>query len=536
MRMPHMLHARLVRPPHYHARVADIDATIHDRLAGAHLVRDGSFVAVAAEDEYQAIRAAARVASCIRWSPERGLDARDVYERLVSEPRISLPVRDGNAFEEPVPPLEPPPEDAAVTVHTRIERPYLMHGSIGPSAALALFEDGALTIWTHTQGVYPLRLTIAESLGMDPERVRLVQRRGPGAYGHNGADDAALDAALIARAIPGRPVLLKWSREDEHAWEPYGPAMVVEVRASLDAAARVIDWSLETWSDTHRTRPRPGPNRVGPARMLSTHLVNDPVPPFVPEPFLSAPLAGIHRNAYPYYAFPRKRVVKHLVRNMPLRTSTLRSLGTYGNVLAIESTMDELARAAGVDALEMRLRHLDDERALAVLNAVAKRAEWGCASAEPGHGRGLAFARYNNLKAYAAVVVDLEVDDAANVHLHRFVLAADAGQIVDPDGLALQLEGAALQSASWTLYEQVTFDEGGITSRDWESYPMLRFDNVPEVETVLIDRPGMPYLGPSECMIGPTAAAIANAIRDATGLRLRRLPFTSDAIREAALR
>jgi CO/xanthine dehydrogenase Mo-binding subunit len=264
--------------------------------------------------------------------------------------------------------------------------------------------------------------------------------------------------------------------------------------------------------------------------------VSDPVPPFVPEPFLSAPLAGIHRNAYPYYAFPRKRVVKHLVRNMPLRTSTLRSLGTYGNVFAIESTMDELARAAGVDALEMRLRHLDDERALAVLNAVAERAEWGRASAEPGHGRGLAFARYNNLKAYAAVVVDLEVDDAANVHLRRFVLAADAGQIVDSDGLALQLEGAALQSASWTLYEQVTFDEGGITSRDWESYPMLRFDNVPEVETVLIDRPGMPYLGPSECMIGPTAAAIANAIRDATGLRLRRLPFTPDAIREAALR
>jgi CO/xanthine dehydrogenase Mo-binding subunit len=371
---------------------------------------------------------------------------------------------------------------------------------------------------------------------MTPERVRLVQKRGAGAYGHNGADDAALDAALIARAIPGRPVLLKWSREDEHAWEPYGPAMVVEVRASLDAASRVIDWSHETWSDTHRTRPRPGPNQVGPARMLSTHLLGDPVPPFVPEPFLSAPLAGIHRNAYPYYSFPRKRVVKHLVRNMPLRTSTLRSLGTYGNILAIESTMDELARAAGVDALELRLRHLDDERALAVLNAAAERAGWGRAAVASGQGRGLAFARYNNLKAYAAVVVDLEVDDAANVLLRRFVLAADAGQIVDPDGLALQLEGAALQSASWTLYEQVTFDEGGITSRDWDSYPMLRFDNVPEIETVLIDRPGMPYLGPSECMIGPIAAAIANAIRDATGLRLHCLPFTPDAIREAALR
>jgi CO/xanthine dehydrogenase Mo-binding subunit len=431
--------------------------------------------------------------------------------------------------------LEPPPADATTTVHTRIERPYTMHASIGPSAAMALFEHGDLTIWTHTQGVFPLRLTIAECLGMDAAHVRLVQRRGPGAYGHNGADDAALDAALIARALPGRPVLLKWSRADEHAWEPYGPAMVVEVRASLDRNGRVIDWSHETWSDTHRTRPRPGPNKIGPARMLATHLMSNPVAPFVAEPFLSAPLAGIHRNAFPYYQFARARVVKHLVRNMPLRTSTLRSLGTFANVLAIESTMDELARAAGVDALDFRLRHLGDERAHAVLRAVAEQAQWGRGRGEAGRGRGLAFARYNNLKAYAAVVVDLEVDDAAKVQLRRIVIASDAGQIVDHDGLALQLEGAALQAASWTLYEQVTFDERGITSRDWETYPMLRFDNVPEVTTVLLDRPGLPYLGPSECAVGPTAAAIANAIRDATGLRMRRLPFTPDAIRQRAL-
>ena len=534
MRMSGMLHARLVRPPHYYARIASIDETIHRRLEGAHLMRDGSFVAVAAEDEFKAIRIAERVASSIRWSPERGLNAADVFERLVTAPRISLPVRNGHAFEEPAPELAPPPRDATITIHTRIERPYVMHGSIGPSAALALFENGDLTIWTHTQGVYPLRLTIAECLGMDPARVRLVQRRGPGAYGHNGADDAALDAALVARSLPGKPVLLKWSRAGEHGWEPYGPAMVVAIRASLDRDGQVIDWSHDTWSDTHRTRPRPGPNAIGPARMLSSHLVENPAPPFVPEPFLSAPLAGVHRNAYPYYSFPSPRVVKHLVRNMPLRTSTLRSLGTYANVLAIETTMDELARAAGIDALDFRLRHLDDDRAHAVLRAAAERTQWG-RERPSGHGRGLAFSRYNNLKAYAAVIVDLEVDDAANVRLHRIVIAADAGQIVDPDGLALQLEGAALQSASWTLYEQVTFDEGGVTSLDWESYPMLRFDNVPDVVTVLIDRPGMPYLGPSECAIGPTAAAIANAIHDATGLRLQRLPFTSAAIRQAAL-
>lgn len=534
--VPGMLHARLVRPPHYHARVVDIDQNIYSRLDGAHLVRDGSFVAVAAKDEHQAIRIAERVATAIRWHPLPGLDSKDVFERLQKEPRISLPVRDGNAYHEPAPPLQSPPTTAVTTVHLRLERPYIMHGSIGPSAALARLQDGDLTIWTHTQGVYPLRLTIAECLGMDPANVRLVQGRGPGAYGHNGADDAALEAALIARALPGKPVLLKWSRADEHAWEPYGPAMVVEVRASLDSTGRVIDWSHETWSDTHRTRPRPGPNQIGPARMISTRLLSEPVTPFVAEPFLSAPLAGIHRNAFPYYNFPRPRVVKHLVRDMPLRTSTLRSLGTYANVIAIETAVDELARAASVDALAFRLRHLEDERAHAVLRAATERAHWGGAGdGQAGRGRGLAFARYNNLKAYAAVVVDLRVDDAAKVHLDRIVIAADAGQIVDHDGLALQLEGAALQSASWTLYEEVTFDEGGITSRDWDSYPMLRFDNVPDVQTVLIDRPGLPYLGPSECAIGPTAAAIANAIYDSIGLRLRRLPFTPDAIRQAAL-
>ena len=298
---------------------------------------------------------------------------------------------------------------------------------------------------------------------------------------------------------------------------------------------RVVDWSHETYSDTHRTRPRSGPNRVGPARLLASRFLSDPVPPALPGPYLSAPLAGIHRNADPYYTFPRRRIVKHLVREMPLRTSTLRTLGGYTNVLAIESMVDELAMAAKVDPLDFRLRHLDDERAIEVLEAAAARADWRRRQKTPGRGHGLAFARYNNLKAYAAVVVELEVDDAANVHLLRAVIAADAGQVVDADGLSLQLEGGFLQSASWTLYEQVCFDESGITSRDWDGYPILRFDNVPAIEIVLMDRPDYPYLGPSEAAVSPSAAAIANGIFDATGLRLRRLPFTPGAIRAAAL-
>ncbi|HKU85770.1 MAG TPA: molybdopterin cofactor-binding domain-containing protein [Casimicrobiaceae bacterium] len=533
--LPGMLHARLIRPPHPHARVAAIDPAIERALGDARLVRDGSFLAVVAADEYRAIQAAARAASCVRWTAQRFLDTTPIHELLVTAPRISLPVRDGDAVEEPVPPLPPPPSDAAVTLHARTERPYLMHASIGPSAALALFDGGMMTIWTHTQGVFPLRLTIAESLGMDAGNVRLIQKRGPGCYGHNGADDAALDAALVARATPNTPILLKWSRDDEHAWEPYGPAMVVDVRASLDRDGRIVDWSHDVYSDTHRTRPRPGAGQIGPARMLSTHFVAEPFPDWIPKPFLSVPLAGVHRNADPYYTIARRRVVKHLVPRMPLRTSTLRSLGSYTNVLAIETMIDELARAANQDPLAFRFAHLTDPRAHAVLNAAAERAQWGRHAMQPGGGRGLAFCRYINRKAYAAVIVDVDVDDAAVVHVRRITLAADAGQIVDHDGLRLQLEGGALQSLSFTLYEQVTYDSGGITSRDFASYPILRFDEAPDVDVILIDRPGEPYLGPSECTVPPTAAAIANAIFDATGVRVRRTPFTPDAIRAAAL-
>lgn len=533
--MPGMMHARLIRPPQYNARLVGIDPTLRERLGDACLVRNGSFLAVVAGEEFDAIRLTGVVASAARWQCDQPLETRDIHELLLSSPSISLPVRNGAALEEPVPPPVSPPDDAVETISTRITRPYLMHGSIGPSAALALVQDGSLTIWTHTQGVFPLRLTIAESLGMDPESVRLIQVRGPGCYGHNGADDAALDAALIGRALPGKPILLKYSREDEHAWEPYGPAMVVEIRASLNDEGKVIDWCHDAWSDTHRTRPRPGPGGVGPARMLSTHLIENPVAPFVAQPFLSAPLAGIHRNADPLYTFPRRRVVKHLVRNMPLRTSTLRSLGSYTNVLAIETMMDQLAEAAGVDPLQFRLSHLGDARAHAVLDAVAKHARWNGRCGTDGAGRGLAFARYNNLKAYAAVIVDLRVDDAAQVHVDKVTIAADAGQIVDRDGLRLQLEGGVLQALSWTLYERVTYDSGGITSRDWDSYPILRFPDAPDVETILLDRPGEPYLGPSECAVAPTAAAIANAIYAATGLRLQHLPFNPESIRAAAL-
>ena len=534
LKLPDMLHARVVRPPHYHARLKALDDGVAERLAGCDisLVRDGSFLAVAGRDEYAVIRAVDTVAAAAEWNLGEGLEPQDVYERLWTNPRVSLPVVDGAPVEEPVPVPTPPPEGAMVTLSARYEKPYHMHGSIGPSAAMAWWRDNRLEIRSHSQGVYILRDAISEALGIAAEDIRIRHAPGAGCYGHNGADDAALDAALVARALPGSPVLLKWTREEEHGWEPYGTCTSMDLRASLDAGGRVVQWSHESCGDSYALRPRSGPGRAGAARLLSSRYLPDPPPAFLPGPAMGRHL-GIHRNLDPLYDFAGRRLVKHLVRGLPLRTSALRSLGGYANVFAIECFIDELAAMAGIDPVAFRLSHLRDERARRTISEAAElMAGWPAAESR---GRGLGFARYKNVQAYAAVAVELEVTDAAEVKLHRMALAADAGEVVDRAGLAAQIEGGALQAASWTLYEEVTFDGGGITSRDWETYPILRFDNVPAITTVLLDRPGDPFLGAGETVCGPTAAAIGNAVFDATGLRLRRIPFVPDAIRTAAM-
>ena len=530
--LPGMLHARIVRPPHYHARLDALADGIEQRLSGGRLVRDGSFLAVAHEDEWTAIQLAERVAAAARWSPERGLDARSISGLLTGNPRTSLPVVDGAPVDAPVPPLPDPPVGAAATLRARYERPYQMHATIGPSAALAHLDGGTLTVWTHSQGIYPFRASLAEALGRDIATIRVIHAPGAGCYGHNGADDAAFDAALVAYALPGSPVLLKWTRADEHGWEPYGSAMAAELCASLDADGRIAVWSHETFSATHVTRPQPGPGGRGASRLFASRLRASPLEPPPAQPAMGRH-TGIHRNQDPLYDLPNRRIVKHLVQDLPLRTSSLRGLGAFLNVLAIESFMDELAEAAGADPVAFRLRHLSDPRARAVIEAAAALMNaWEKAD---GTGRGFGFAQYKNDAAYAAVAVELSVDDAARVHLRRVAIAADSGEIVDRQGIVSQLEGGMLQAASLTLYEKVGYDAFGITTRDWESYPILRFDNVPEVETVLVERPGEPFLGVGEATTGPTAGAIANAIYDATGLRLRRTPFDADAIRAAAM-
>ena len=534
MSLPGMLHARLARPPHYHARLTALDEAVVERLAAesVRVVRDGSFLAVAATDEYAAVKAAERLSAAASWDTGDGLETRDIYESLRANERVSLPVVDGTPVEAPVPSLDAWP--AGATLEARYERPYQMHGSLGPSAAMAAFADGLLTVHTHSQGVYFLRAALAEAFDMDPDAVRVIHAPGSGCYGHNGADDAAFDAAIVARALPGAPVMLKWTREDEHAWEPYGSCASMDLQASLDDSGRIAAWLHETYSDTYSMRPRPGPGKLGPARLLSARFLAEPLEPPVMGPAMGRHM-GIHRNLDPLYDLPEKRLVKHLVRDMPLRASALRSLGAYANVFAIESFMDELAAEAGKDAVSFRLSHLSDPRGRAVIKAAAERLDPSAADCPEGRGRGIGFAQYKNSAAYAAVVMEVAVSDAGEIRLERCVIAADAGEIADRAGLAAQLEGGVVQAASWTLHEAVAFDRDGITSRDWDSYPILGFDNVPSFETVLIDPGRTPFLGAGETTAGPTAAAIANAVYAATGLRLRRIPFTSDAVRSAAL-
>ncbi|MDH5672428.1 MAG: molybdopterin-dependent oxidoreductase [Myxococcales bacterium] len=536
-----MLHARVVRPPTRDAKLVRCDASSVETMAGVvAVVRDGNFLAVVAEREHQASAAAERLREHSGFEREQPLGQESgLHQRLTENLKGSYPLVDGVPTEQPVPPLVAP-ESALHTLRASYTRPYLMHGSIGPSAAVArcdVGDDGdggeRVTIWSSTQGPSMLAPSIALVLQLEPQRVRVIHVEGPGCYGHNGSDDAALDAALCARALPGRHVRLIWSRQDEHAHEPYGPAMRIDMQASLDTQGRIVAWNHDVYSTSHIGRAMPFGNR---SSLLAAQEKAEAMRRPSPRPAL-APQAGLHRNADPYYDFDGVRVVKHLSLEAPLRASSLRSLGANGNVFAAESMLDELAAAADIDPVQLRLRHLKDPRAKAVIEACIERA-----GAHPGRGddpqrprgRGFAFSRYENYKCYAAVLVELEVDLAShNIHLLRAVIAADAGQIIDPDGLENQLEGGFIQAASWALKEQVRFDDTGIQSLDWESYPILRFDEVPPVVTVLLDQPDEPSVGAGEGTSGPTPAAIANAVFDATGVRLRDTPFSPARLRAA---
>jgi CO/xanthine dehydrogenase Mo-binding subunit len=527
MDLPGMVHGRVLRPPIYGARLISADLESVKEMPGiVQVVRDGSFLGVIADREEQAAQAISLLENTARWESGKILSTSEtIFDHMMTQPDKPFLVVDGIPTEGPIPDIAVP-ADASKTLNATFYRPYHMHASMGPSAAVAQFLNGKLTVWTHAQGVYPLRADMARVLNMPEDDIRAIHLDGPGCFGHNGADDAALDAALLARALPERPISVKWTRTDENKWEPFGPAAVIKIQASLSSDGDVMDWNHDVWSYSNSSRPR---GEAGTAGLLAAWYLEAPFSRPTPRPAMVYH-GGIHRNADPLYNFPSRRIVKHHIPESPLRVSALRSLGSYDNIFAIESFMNELADAAGDDPVEFRLRYLSDERAREVIEAAVEKA----GPSPDGLGRGMAFARYKNRQSYLAVVVDLSVcKDSGNISLERAVAAADAGQIVNPDAIRNQLEGVIIQSSSWTLKEQVIFDQNGIISVDWDRYPIFRLPDAPGIETVLIDRPGQPYLGIGEGAQGPISAAIANAVHDAAGIRLRRIPFTPERVKDA---
>ena len=426
---------------------------------------------------------------------------------------------------------QPDADADAEWIQADYTRPFVMHGSIGPSAAAAEWSQGRLHVWSHAQGPAVLARVLADVFDLPEGDVRVTHVRGSGCYGHNGADDVALDAALVARKTPGRRVLVKWTRAQEHGFEPLGSMMHVALRARLEHG-RIRAWRHDVRSFSHVARPFPGGGGVA---LLAAWQI-DPPRSRPPERPVLAPEVGVHRNAWPLYDFPDPDVVKRFCAPAPLRTSALRGLGAHANVFAIESFMDELAVTVGVDPVTFRLRHLSESRARAVLAGVAELVRAGLGRApKVGDGIGVGLARYKNSAAWAAVCVAVNVDpDTAAVAVTHVWICADAGEVIDADGLVNQLEGGAIQALSWTLKEAVLFQGDEVTSLDWDSYPILRFSEVPDVTTRLIDQPGQSPLGAGEATMGPTAAAVANAVADATGLRVRDMPLTPDALRAAA--
>ena len=517
------LYGRVIRPPSPLARLVGVEAAATRALEGVvAVVRDGSFLGVIAEDEATADRAAAVLSRAADWSEQDSLpDENDLPAFLRGAPSETFIVVDDQA-ERGARPTTP----VVRTLTASYSRPYLAHASMAPSCGLARWDGDSIQVWTHSQGIFPLRGAIARALAVDPERIAVRHVEGAGAYGHNAADDAAFDAVLLARAVPGRPVHVRWSRADELAWSPFGSAMAVDLSAGLDADGRVVDWTCDVWSQGHVARP--GTVDGAPGLLAAAHLAQ-PIPLPIPADPPPSRGAGSTRGAVPQYDFPARRITGHRVLRAPLRTSSLRSLGSFANVFAIESFMDELAAAAGRDPLEYRLAHLSDPRGRAVLEAVARLGRWNERARDPdGVGRGIGFARYKGTGAYCAALAEIEAGN--EVRVRRICLAVDVGRIVNPDGVRNQIEGGAVQAASWTLMERVRFDRRRVTSTDWESYPILRFSQVPDVEVTLLSRPDEPSVGAGEAAQGPVAAALGNALAAALSMRVRDLPLSTEHI------
>jgi CO/xanthine dehydrogenase Mo-binding subunit len=512
VRVDGMVHARVIRPASVGAKLLTVDESSVASIPGARVVRKNDFLAVVADREDDAVRAARALA--VRWSDSATLPAMPaLHDSLIATAATDRVTGDTVDV-----------SGAAKTVRARYRWPFQMHASIGPSCGIADVRRDSATIWSSTQGPHTLKGAIADLLGLPAAGVHVIWTEGSGCYGHNGSDDAAADAALISQTI-GKPVRVQWSRGDEHGWEPKGVAMAMEVAGGVDASGRIIGWDYAVWTPTHSGRP--SAQAGGSSSFVAAQLAGATAG--------TRGSLGGERNARHTYVVPNTRITAHLLQSSPLRVSSFRGLGSPQNSFANESFMDELALAANTDPVEFRLRHLTDPRAIAVVRAAARLANWtprvpGSARPATGSvmkGRGFGYTQYDGTEAYVAVVVDLDVETSSRaVRVTRVCVAHDCGLIVNPDGLRNQIEGNVVQAISRTLKEQVSFDRSRVTSVDWRSYPILTFAEMPEaIDIALIDHPELASVGAGEATTSPIPGAIANAIFDATGKRLRDVPL-----------
>jgi CO/xanthine dehydrogenase Mo-binding subunit len=514
--LPGMLHGRVLRPEHSRAKLSSLREDGARAIAGlVAVVRDGNFAGVVSETEHGADAALAGLRKGAAWSDGEPLpDENDMATFLKAQPS-ELTIIDERA------PSAAPAKTR--TIRQQYTRPYIAHASIAPSCAMAQWHGDRVHVWTHSQGVYLLRADLALVLKLPVENITVEHMEGAGCYGHNAADDVALDAVLLAKAAGGRPVRVLWSHEDEMSQAPFGAAMAIEIEADLDAQGEIVDWRHSVWSNGHAARP----GRAAQPALLAGFELASPFPRMISNNPPQANGGGADRNSIPLYDFPSWHIESHRLKTMPIRTSALRTLGAQGNVFAIESFLDEIAAGHGEDPVAFRLRHLSDERAKDVIRAAAKRAKWK-PERQPGLGYGIGFARYKNTGAYCAAVAEVEGEN--DIRVRKLTLAVDVGEAINPDGVVNQIEGGTIQATSWVLKERVRFDRQRITSTTWTDYPILRFSEVPDVEVEVIQRVELDPVGAGEAAHGPVTAAIANAVFDCLGVRVRDLPITRDSL------
>ncbi len=514
--LPGMLHGRVMRPEDSQAKLLGLKDDAAREVPGfVAVVRDGSFAGVVCDSEAGADAAVAALRKGATWSAGEALpDENNLAEFLKAQP-VETTVIDTRT--------SPNPGKVARTIKRQYTRPYIAHASMAPSCAIAQWTGNRVHVWTHSQGVYLLRADMALVLKIPVENITVEHLEGAGCYGHNAADDVALDAVLLAKAAGGKPVRVQWTRADEMTHGPFGAAMAIEIEADLDAQDEIVAWRHSIWSNGHAARP----GRASKPTLLAGYELADPFPrPITGNP-PQATGGGAGRNSVPLYDFPSWQIESHRLLTMPVRTSALRTLGGQGNTFAIESVLDEIAAERSEDPVAFRLRHLKDERAKDVIRAAAKLAKWKPA-AKPGIGYGVGYSRYKNDGAYCAAVAEIESD--ADIRVKTLWLATDVGEAINPDGVINQIEGGAIQATSWVLKERVRFNRSRITSNSWTEYPILTFSETPRVEVQVIQRSEIDPVGAGEAAHGPVTAAIANAVFDCLGVRVRNLPITRDAL------